>query len=330
VVAGKVNAVSGPADVLELVQRALNDFEDVSLEASTRRALRIAGLRGDSEDAWWFRADLRPIGGSSKLLARDAGTIWPEASYPELKALQGALAEEWMQERTPAIPPDPMGTVQRDVFISGSITHITQRINLNANAVEVSLQMQVLERIRHRTFAYLCRCEAEITVGAINATIFDRHRRRVDRYLAEWAPHILEKLNAAYSRRSGGDKEALSHAVQSCRRILKAVADTVFPPTEPILDANGQQRLLGEEQYVNRLWQFMSESAEHQSAAARLSHAVLKDFGNRIDRLNQLDGKGVHGDVTPEEADLCLIQTYLLTGEALAAFDARADGGSAT
>jgi hypothetical protein len=54
-----------------------------------------------------------------------------------------------------------------------------------------------------------------------------------------------------------------------------------------------------------------------------LLHANLEDVGTRLDRLNELASKGVHDEVTQEEVDLCVIQTYLFTGEVLAIWEAR-------
>lgn len=96
--------------------------------------------------------------------------------------------------------------------------------------------------------------------------------------------------------------------------MLRSVADIVYPPSDkPIIDGHGHERDIGPAQYLNRLWQFYSESTEHPTAS-RVSHATLEDFGHRADRLNDLASKGVHDDVTTAEVDLCVIQTYLLAG----------------
>lgn len=40
----------------------------------------------------------------------------------------------------------------------------------------------------------------------------------------------------------------------------------------------------------------------------------MEELGRRLDAINDLSSKGVHADVTIEEADQCVLQTYLLVG----------------
>src|SRR5665213_2628965 len=61
----------------------------------------------------------------------------------------------------------------------------------------------------------------------------------IDALLAETAPEVLEQFNAVYRRLrevsiaapETGTQEELAQALASCRRILKAVADRVSPPS---------------------------------------------------------------------------------------------------
>lgn len=43
----------------------------------------------------------------------------------------------------------------------------------------------------------------------------------------------------------------------------------------------------------------------------------LSEIGSRIDRLNNLANKGVHAEVSENEVEWCIVQTYVLTGEVL-------------
>jgi hypothetical protein len=114
---------------------------------------------------------------------------------------------------------------------------------------------RVMGRVRNDTVSYLMKCEASLRLAATGAQIFDRHRTRVDQHLRAVAPEVLDKLNAAIERAvAGEDPEAPTHALTSCRRVLEAVANHVFPPrAEPYVDANGKERPVGKGQYRNRL-----------------------------------------------------------------------------
>lgn len=330
--------VSDTVYLFDLVRTVLTEFDQVELAASMRRALRIAQLRDDPIDAWMFTRDLRPMGGSKFIQKGEIQDLFRNIEATAGSALNARLVQEWILERTPVkIPELLQPQLAPNSVFAGSIDEIQLGIDdLSAKAeaavdpmdslkltAGVQLRQEILGRIRHRTFAYLCRCETAMLFGAATASIFDRHRARVDRYLSSLAPDVVEQLNAAYRRSSDGDRESLTHALTSCRRVLRSVADIVFPSRDqPIVDGQGKSRDVGPEQYRNRLCQFLAESSEHQTAA-RLLHANLEDVGTRLDRLNELASKGVHDEVTQEEVDLCVIQTYLFTGEVLAIWEAR-------
>ena len=139
----------------------------------------------------------------------------------------------------------------------------------------------------------------------------------VDLRLRDIAPEALEKFVAVYRRLGEDNTEARAQALTSCRRILKALADAVYPPRqEKVKGADDKVRDLSEERYVARLWQFVSERvSEH--AAGQLLQATLSHLGNRIDRVYELSCKGVHAEVSRFELNQCVIQTYLVVGDIL-------------
>jgi hypothetical protein len=139
----------------------------------------------------------------------------------------------------------------------------------------------------------------------------------VDLRLRDITPEALEKFVTVYRRLGEGDPEARAQALTSCRRILKALADAVYPPRqEKVEGADGKVRDLSEEKYVARLWQFVSERVGGHSAG-QLLQATLSDLGTRIDRVYELSCKGVHAEVSEFELNQCVIQTYLLVGDIL-------------
>ena len=308
--------------LLNLVRVALDEFEVATLSASVRRSLRIAQLRGDSSIAYLCRLDLRPTGGSSDLKRAELQAFWPDADSSELSEFNRRLIEEWLEERQV----EPVTAMQKEkddgsgLMVNGSVEELEKALALREGVwrdelddihYRAELDMSaangrtVIERIRYRTYGYLCRCENELALGAAAATVFDNHRRRVDATLSVVAPDVLEQFGAAYRRSRDGDGESLAHALQSCRRILSAVANIVFPPcSEPHLGMDGKPRLVGPEQYKNRILAFLDQ-AQRQTAASVI-RATFEDFDKRLSALNKLDSKGVHDDVEQSEVDLCV------------------------
>lgn len=259
--------------LVKLTLIALDDFDEVPLATSARRALRIARLRGDADIAWMLAQDLRPGRGSSIIRRSEAQLLWPELDPAAVHERHRGLAEVWIQERQPHVP-ELLPMDPKDTILVGSIAEVEARIeswrrdcntetDFRRRAVaeaRLGMELEVLERIRFRVYSYLCQCERVLGFATGASSVFDRYRARVDAHLEKLAPEVLEQLTAAYRRTKEGDAEALSHALTSCRRMLKSVADIVFPAQDkPFIGRDGKERAVGPDQYLARLWAFIDK-----------------------------------------------------------------------
>ena len=147
--------------------------------------------------------------------------------------------------------------------------------------------------------------------------IFEQYRRDVDMKLGTIAPKALKQFEAADRCLSEESPEVGSQALLSCRRILKSVADKLYPACEePVMGSDGKERKLTEDKYIARLWQFVADRKKG-SAAGDLLLTQINDLGHRIDHVYNLASKGVHGNVNKSEVNQCVIQTYLVIGDIL-------------
>jgi len=175
----------------------------------------------------------------------------------------------------------------------------------------------ILERIKNRVYDFLCQTEKQIIYGQIHSDIFEQNRQFVELRLGQICPEALLKFVAVYRRSKENDPESWAQALTSCRRLLKDLADTLYPPTAvPVIGADGKSRILTDDQFKNRLWQYIFEQTG-RSTSSDLLLASIQDLGNRIDRLYDLTSKGVHAEVSVFEANQCLIQMYILVGDIL-------------
>ena len=325
-------------EMLALTRQALNDFESVPLAATLRRAARIARLRGDIAYAYMFQFDLRPTGGSTALSRGEAYEMLKseEIGEVDVDVWRAQIHEEWMKERVPFKVEEPLAdSFGNGEMIGGSIESVMRHAEIMERErpltpdPRVKLQMdqrrgfdlEIVERSTHRVFTYLCSVERDLSYIGVNADIFERHRRRVEAFLSKVSPQVLDQFTAAYRRAREDDAESKSHALTTCRRILESVADVVYPPRiEPVVDAGGKSRDVGQENYVNRLWMFVADSMSG-STRSKVLLATLQDFGTRIDKVYALTNKGVHADVAQAEVDTCVMQTYVLAGEILRVFE---------
>lgn len=332
--------MSSIEQIITLTRQALDEFESVPLAASLRRAHRIARLRGDITSAYMFQLDLSPHGGSMAWRRTEAydllASVGQDGSYPENEAWRAQLGEEWIKERMPSKVSD----ILKDVFTSehmvgGSIESLVrnaaylERSTERESKIEArfrleqrrEMDLEMIERTTHRVFTYLCTVERELAYVGVNADIFERHRLRMEGFLSQIAPQVLEQFTAAYRRAREDDDESKTHALTTCRRILEAVADVVFPPqTQPVTDSSGKPRNVGSAAYKNRLWMFL-DSALSGNTHSKTVLAMVQDLGNRLDAVYEMSNKGVHSGVSQAEVDTCVMQTYLLTGEIIRIFE---------
>jgi hypothetical protein len=314
---------SSSADVLALVRKALDEFDDRPLDATVRRAARIAVLLGETELAVRLGLELKPIGGLPAENAADTRRLmadpssWGDPNGPAEEGLRAYVGRREIKSGSNA------GNV-----LAHSLTEITDFLRRYDTDTTVAvaetnaLMRSVLDGVRHTVFTALCSWERQLTYTDVNERIFERFRSQVDATLAKGAPHVLDQYTAVYRRlREAAQRpestvqEDLSQAVTTCRRILKAAADHVLPGEPGATNESGVK--MDEASYRNRVHEFIARHVSSTSVADSAEAA----FGGLLERFKTLDGlanKGVHAQLGLREAELCAISTYLVTGELLA------------
>ncbi len=314
------------AGILELVQHALKEIDDVELDATLRRTIRIASLLGDSFNAIRLSMEITPSGGHppanaemTRRLMTDP-TLWGAPGNDAETAVMQFLAER-------AIGDDlvSMHSVAEMRFFLGE-RFSRDEISGEQYKQDISSAIQMhqhLERARHHAFTLLCRWERQLTFSTIQEDSLAVVRRRVDALLGTSAQDVLEAFNITFRRlreasaetSTASAGELLSQAVSSCRRILKTVIDTVEPAsTGRRVSETGHA--LTDDAYKNRLVEFLGRSVTSNSFRG----ALLDDGESLFKRFASVDAiasKGVHAQLASDEAEFCALHTYLLAGEIL-------------
>lgn len=171
---------------------------------------------------------------------------------------------------------------------------------------------------RSLIFDYVINIYYQLKFSGISDDIFTRIRENVDKRIRKNLPESVKRFSAVYSNLQSENPENWSNAVHSCRRILKDLADVVFPPSEnKKIEINGEEKVihLGQEFYINRILTFIQEN----STSERYSDIVgshLKFIENRLNSVLKAAHKGTHDTiVSREEADRYVVYTYLLIGD---------------
>lgn len=329
--------------LLQLTREALADLEagELRIAVAMKRAIRLARLRSDWEAVYWLSVELEPLADKEARYRRIA-EVAPHLTRDELKRIHDKAIEQSIASRAIGYI-DERGRPREDKITSLSVpeleafisaTAVVRREPLPANLHpydaaalsekrrELDQRMdsdlvemrKVLARLGQRTHAYISRVEQQLFFGYEQADFVSHNRRFVDGRLAVVCPDGLEQLRAAQRRAAEGTAEARSHALTSCRRALKSLADWLYPARpEPIRGADGRERLLDDSKFVNRIWQFVADSTARPTAR-KLIQGEIEQIGATVDRLNDLSSKGVHDQVTPLEVHACLASLYNLAG----------------
>ncbi|NUL28435.1 hypothetical protein HRW09_02385 [Streptomyces lunaelactis] len=315
----QTEATSNTSYVLNLTRKAIDEFDEVSLEISARRAMRIASLLGESKFAVRMSLELTPLTENPEINSENLKSLLSDPStYSTANGPASLSLKEYLADRTVAVRAD-----KKETFLIHSIPELEKwlshsMINDGKDAKAVKLQhemQQVIWRLRSRIYTSLCNWERQITYTGVNERIFVTFRDRVDGILAVNLPSVLDQFTAAYKRLrevafsapEADVSEELAQALTSCRRILEAVVDYVYPPIPG--DPN-----LNEEKHNSRAREFVKSKAsgsKHQDFVT----ASIDGLDKRYARLNGLANKGLHAKVALEEAELCAINTYVIAGE---------------
>jgi hypothetical protein len=313
---------------------AAADDPSVALSVVLNKTIRVARLRSDWPAVLWLLMEVR---GTKDEQAKDRAGVELAAHFSasELEVLWHAAAAAFISERTLSLQGGVMATSIAEAEVtaaalreqaghiqpppgleSGLLVRVAreaaeQRGQLLSAAAESE---QVFARVRSRVSDYLAQTEQQIAFGQVSADVWERNRAFVDTELAAIAPDALGQFQAAYRRQAEDDPEARSQALLSCRRVLKSLADALYPAVdEPVIGTDGKPHDLTDDKFINRLVEFISGALS--GAAANVLEAELADFGNRLDALNELASKGVHAKVTQADVDVCVIRTYLFVGD---------------
>ncbi|MGX5587125.1 AbiTii domain-containing protein [Bacillus thuringiensis] len=226
-----------------------------------------------------------------------------EAAVDAAKARMGVAYDRnvSISSQSTFLPPIPQGNANERNAIANIIRDNTEKI----------------ETVKSKLYEFVLNVNYELKFGDITEDIFTRKRKSVDTTLKDICPEAIQKFISVYENLKSDNDEDWANAVHTCRRIIKDVADSLYPPSnEPIQLPGGKTRKIGEDQYINRLIQYIdSKSTSEKFSAIVGSH--LKFIGERLDGVHEAANKGTHAEVTLDEAERYIIYTYLVIGDIL-------------
>lgn len=166
-------------------------------------------------------------------------------------------------------------------------------------------------RLKTRCLNYALEIERQLDAGRQQDKFLHSVQTEVYNYFKGRSDDVVQKLIKASHLATSKDGEDCALVLTEVRRAMKAAADLFWPVTseDPVTCADGQQRKLGDQQYLNRLQEFTRVKLRNSSARDLLM-AELDHLDIFFRRLNDLASKGVHAEVTVAEARQGLVGLY--------------------
>jgi hypothetical protein len=321
-----------PTRIEEARRVALSLLDDLEgsvsrIDAVLMKAKRLARLMRDADAQLWLDLETRGYPtdfsfaqlGTCQQYAVSGGRLNLETSkyYPQsLPELEANAESNQALVDSLRASPGPKANVKD--FTEKSATEALMATQLRVQITQTKQYAQskaLLVSVKSGVHNYATDTYLAIELGDVAENIFETARHDIDRFVRSHCPKAAEKLISINERMGDGSSESRTAALTSCRRLLMSVADSVFPARHvEWKDSSGKARKVGTDQYKNRLLAFLAE-ASSVSNSDELVESELEHLADRLDAIYEKTCKGVHVDVSEQEARLAVIHTYLFIGE---------------
>ena len=135
--------------------------------------------------------------------------------------------------------------------------HTATITNVNGFAIRLLWHLGNSQLDAPSYHAYTYQIHYQLKFSGFASEVFSRIRDRVDTSIAELIPDAVKRLTWIYENLRSENSENWSNAAHSCRRILRDLADAIFPvQTEPRVKSYKGKNVtidLGADDYINRV-----------------------------------------------------------------------------
>jgi len=294
--------------IFQLAQELLEDIELRKLSGETLilKATRLARLVNSEKIQSWLQYELRGYTSKDELALEYISKTGRWINHQEKTGYFGPLATQESAMQAAEIQLKQM-RLPDSVFAAPIITDFTRK--MTALTQQIQVHSTIKSKVISLLHEFVSGVYYEKAFSGLAENIFESYKRGIDATIAEKCGDVLSKLPYVYDRLRDADSEAVSQGLTTCRRIIEAFADAIYPPTEEKVQLGENTLKLDSSKHLNRINVYISQKINSKSRRERLRHS-LSDLYSRI-------CTGVHSEVSPQEAQALLLSTYLFLGEVL-------------
>ncbi|MFA5070952.1 MAG: hypothetical protein WC511_01110 [Candidatus Pacearchaeota archaeon] len=172
---------------------------------------------------------------------------------------------------------------------------------------------RIIDGVTNKCLFFLNDSISELLYGGYIQSFFERIRKEVDKKIISLNSNIPQELESIYRNLISKNPTDYSKVALSCRKILKIIADKVFPAQEQKYKTkDGREWEVKDPNFRNRLLCFLDKNStsEISKSQCELMEKYLKDVVEETQ-------DGVHKDLSNYEASMIALHTYLIASEVL-------------
>ena len=320
----------------QLIQRIYDYVEQGEVDKAVRASLRLSRQIGDHMNTALF---LRELIDDKQEIAR---VIYDDTSHLKEEAQKYLFThsfDRWLKSRTlpytenngedsknvlvisvgefpeelrqceksisDMVVPSTMGEYDSAAF-TDRYDRIKSQLRLRIKSINA-----IKDRILNKCLNFAIGIERQLLSQAKSMQFLEQAQNEVQNYFKDRSEDVYDKLQKANQLINSSSAEDLSLLLTQIRRSLKSVADYFMPAeSSPRVCADGITRTLGDEQYINRLHEFVYTTFP-RSTSTELVRAELEYLLVFAKKLNDISSKGVHASVTEAEAKQGFLGIYL-------------------
>lgn len=180
----------------------------------------------------------------------------------------------------------------------------------------ISSFSEALSKRRTYIYQYVKKAYIQLKFTALTTSVWASIKDKTDCLINELIPEETQKLTAIYEGLNDENPEKWATALTSCRRMIKALADKLYPASEKSIQKGDKKIKITEDAFINRLMCYIEENSDSQTLN-RISNSDLRYIGDRLDSIYSQTCKGTHDNISKEEAEKCFLRTYIIVGDIL-------------
>lgn len=320
---------------LKTCENILEGIEDDTITTSSAllQCLKVARLLNDQTAIIWLQYE---YGGYPK--TKD-GHIQSDAWKIAYKNGRGYVKDEKtyiftelaseLEEKIESQHHAVNNFTTQGVSVSGesallAMRNLTDNVTRSTGSIisNISLNKKRLYILKSKYYDYALKKHIEISFGNVATSIFVEYREQVENNFSNLSKDTILKLQAIEDKINSNNPEVYSQALTTCRRLFEHTSKDLFEKYFPnykdkkYMTKSGVEIDVSGDHFINKL-SAVIEVIENKSVTKSIVGSNIIYLLDWINNLNNLQCKGVHSNISKQDAIRCIIQTYICLGDIL-------------